>query len=79
MPTDADPITYDNIARAIGAFERKLMTRSLKTLPETVKVMAKHQLGKDLDDTQVAEMLTFLGALEGEIPQDYIKKPALPE
>ncbi len=26
FPGEADPVTYDNLARAIGAFERKLMT-----------------------------------------------------
>ncbi len=28
FPQDKDPVTYDNMARAIGAFERKLMTPS---------------------------------------------------
>lgn len=28
FPTDKDPVTYDNMGKAIGAFERKLMTAS---------------------------------------------------
>ncbi len=28
FPDDKDPVTYDNVARAIGAFERKLLTPS---------------------------------------------------
>jgi cytochrome c peroxidase len=28
FPADKDPVTFDNTARAIGAFERRLMTPS---------------------------------------------------
>lgn len=168
FPDDADPITYDNMAKAIGAFERKLVTKapvddflggktdaidtqqqrglalfvdagciachagsnfggqmyqklgllkpyttadegrfkvtkaesdkfmfkvpslrniaktapylhdgSLATLEETVAMMAEHQTAKGkLTDAEKADLVAFLGALTGEIPQEYIKEPA---
>ena len=172
FPDDKDPITYDNVAKAIGAFERKLVTPSkfdtfiagdasalsdaeaagLKTfmdvgctqchsgallggnqfqklgnvkpwpdlkdegrfvvtqsapdkysfkvpslrnitetgpylhdgsidsLEEMVKKMAEHQLAKgSLTDEETASIITFLGTLKGDIDQEYIKKPELPE
>ncbi|NCG20960.1 MAG: c-type cytochrome [Rhodobacterales bacterium] len=45
---------------------------SIATLDEAVKLMASHQLGKELDDQQVGEIVAFLGSLTGEINQDYI-------
>ena len=47
---------------------------SIATLDEAVKLMASHQLGKDLDDKQVAEIVAFLGSLTGEINKDLIAK-----
>ena len=47
-------------------------------LAAAVKKMAKHQLAKDLDETQLAAIVAFLKTLTGEIPQDYIKPPVLP-
>lgn len=171
FPDAKDPITYDNMAKAIGAFERKLVTPSrvdaflagdkkaltiaekkgmitffdagclvchtsryfggdkymklglvkpwpgikdlgrsdvtksdsdkhmfkvpsLRNIAKTgpylhdgsqtdlkkqIRMMAKHQLGKDLSDEQVDSVHTFLEALTGEIPTDYIKKPELPK
>ena len=37
----------------------------VKTLKEAVKLMAYHQLGKDLSDDEVSSIITFLGSLEG--------------
>lgn len=51
---------------------------SVKTLADIVKMMASHQLGKELTDAEVSSIVTFLGALKGEIPHDYIAKPELP-
>ncbi len=172
FPGDADPITYDNMAKAIGAFERKLVTPSkfdtfiagdasalsdteaaglktfmdvgctqchsgallggnqfqklgnvkpwpdakdegrfqvtksapdkfsfkvpslrnitetgpylhdgsIESLEEMVKKMAEHQLAKgSLTDEETASIMTFLGTLKGDVDQDYIKKPTLPE
>jgi cytochrome c peroxidase len=51
---------------------------SVASLEETVKLMADYQLGKELSDEEVASMVTFLGALKGAIPEEYIKQPDLP-
>lgn len=42
---------------------------AIATLEEAVLYMAKHQSGKDLSDTQVASIVTFLKALTGEVPE----------
>ncbi len=169
FPGEPDPITYDNAARAIGAFERKLVTPSrfdvylagdasaltaseqeglstfiaagcpachlgatvggrtyqklgvakpyptedvgraavtkneadrfvfkvpslrnvkqtgpyfhdgrVATLDQAVRLMAEHQLGKDLTDAQVKSITTFLGSLTGVLPLGYIREPKLP-
>jgi len=172
FPGEEDPVTYDNLAKAIGAFERKLVTPSkfdafiagdasalsdaeaaglktfmdvgctqchsgallggnqfqklgnvkpwpnlkdegrfavsksapdkysfkvpslrnisktgpylhdgsVETLEEIVQKMAEHQLAKGtLSAEELGSIVTFLNALDGEVDQDYIKKPALPE
>lgn len=48
----------------------------VKTLDKAVKVMAKLQLGKDLSDQEVADIVAFLNALTGEFPEQ--KMPHLP-
>jgi len=170
FPTDKEPVSYDNLARSIGAFERRLLTPTrwdqflagdpgaltepekagfakfaklgcptchngsnvggalyqklglvnayadqsdlgrfavtkndadkmffrvptlrnvekswpyfhkgqLKTLEETVRTMAHHQLGVELKDDEIASIVTWLKTLTGEAPAEYIKKPALP-
>lgn len=52
---------------------------SIGSLDEAVRLMAEHQIGKDLTDAEVASILAFLGSLTGEIPGDYIARPELPE
>jgi cytochrome c peroxidase len=171
FPGEADPITYDNFGKAVGAFERKLLTPSqwdtflkgdksaltaeekkgfatfakagcvtchngagvggmmyqklglvkpwpdlkdngragvtkndgekfffkvpslrnitetapylhdgsVKTLEEMVKMMAEYQLGKQLADDEVTSIVTFLKALKGDIPTEFIKLPKMPE
>jgi cytochrome c peroxidase len=169
FPGEGDPIQYDNLARAIGAFERRLMTPgpfddflggksnaldaeelrglqafvtvgcvtchlgpaiggasyqklglvlpygtgdagrfeltgleadrqvfkvpslrnvamtapyfhdgSIATLPEVIRIMARHQLGKELDDDHVAALQAFLGSLTGRIDARYTAPPPLP-
>ena len=51
---------------------------SVASLPEAVRMMARHQLGRELDDETIASIVTFLKALTGEIPTDYVKRPQLP-
>jgi cytochrome c peroxidase len=41
---------------------------SRETLEETVQVMGKYQLGRDLTDAQVNSIVTFLKSLTGELP-----------
>lgn len=52
---------------------------SAETLEEAVRLMARHQLGKELSDEDVQSIVTFLKALTGPVPKDYIEKPTLPE
>ena len=51
---------------------------SFASLDEIVKLMSRHQVGKDLTDAQAKSIVTFLGALSGDPPKDLIKKPDLP-
>lgn len=170
FPGEADPVTYDNFGRAIGAFERKLVTPSrwdaflkgdagaltdeekrgfstfvragcgachagayvggamfqkvglvkpwpglkddgrfkhtgveadrhffkvpslrnvektgpyfhdgaVADLEQAVKMMAEHQVGTALTDPDARAIVAWLKALTGDVPQDYIRKPALP-
>ena len=49
---------------------------SVKTMDETIKVMAKTQLDMELTDVQVADMVAFLESLTGEFPEQIM--PRLP-
>jgi cytochrome c peroxidase len=49
------------------------------TLDAAVRQMADYQLGKQLSDADVRSIGTFLKALTGEIPAEYIKPPELPK
>ena len=40
--------------------------------------MAEYQLGRQMTADEVASIITFLNALTGEIPAEYIRKPELP-
>ena len=51
---------------------------SAATLDEAVRLMARHQLGKELGDGDVKSIVGFLKSLTGAIPQEYVKTPALP-
>ena len=50
----------------------------VKTLEETVRLMGQHQLGWDLSENDVTEIVAFLGSLTGTIDQEYIAMPELP-
>jgi cytochrome c peroxidase len=52
---------------------------SATTLPEAVVMMGRHQLGLELDESEVSSIVTWLGSLTGELPRDYIQPPELPE
>lgn len=49
------------------------------TLNEAISKMGEYQLGKNLSEAEVKSIETFLNALTGDIPADYIKEPALPK
>lgn len=49
------------------------------TLRQAVAQMAEYQVGKQLSDSEVASIITFLKTLTGEAPASYIKKPDLPK
>ncbi len=50
---------------------------AVKTLHEAVRVMAKSQLNKDLNDHQVNDLVAFLNSLTGEFPKQTL--PRLPD
>jgi len=50
----------------------------VKTLDDAILQMADYQLGKKLSREQAASIATYLHALTGPIPADFIKPPALP-
>jgi cytochrome c peroxidase len=51
---------------------------SAATLPQAVRIMGQLQLGKQLTDTQVSDIVSFLESLTGQVPADFAKAPALP-
>lgn len=51
---------------------------SVWKLEDAVRIMAKTQLGKDLTDQQVEDIVAFLKSLTGKIPEDALKTPVLP-
>ncbi len=52
---------------------------SVATLEEAVKLMGRHQLGKELTDADIASIVTWLKTLDGEIPKDYIAEQKVPD
>jgi len=54
-------------------------TGLVKNLHEAVKLMGKTQLDKDLNDDQVQDIVAFLGALNGDFPEQTMPRlPATP-
>jgi cytochrome c peroxidase len=51
---------------------------SVATLPEAVKLMAKHQLGKQLSDADTASIVTWLKSLSGSPPSAYVTEFKVP-
>jgi cytochrome c peroxidase len=51
---------------------------SVEKLQDAVWIMGKIQLGKDLNQFQVGEIVTFLKSLTGGIPEEALKVPLLP-
>jgi cytochrome c peroxidase len=51
---------------------------SVNVLPEAVRIMAKVQLGKDLAQQDIADIIAFLGSLTGQLPDNFREAPVLP-
>jgi cytochrome c peroxidase len=51
---------------------------SVEKLQDAVWIMGKVQLGKDLSQGQIEEIVTFLKSLTGGIPEEALKVPLLP-
>ena len=50
-----------------------------KTLDDAIRTMGAVQLGRDLDDAQIASIRTFLESLTGTVDTAYVAAPDLPE
>ena len=48
----------------------------VKTIEEAVRLMAMHQSGETLSDADVNSIVSFLGALKGDIPVQFVQPPA---
>ncbi len=48
---------------------------SVTSLEEVTKLMAKHQIGKEISDEQAKAIVAFLGTLNGDPPKDLVSKP----
>lgn len=51
---------------------------SVAKLEAAVRLMAYHQLGVTLDSSEIQDIVAWLGALTGDIPREYIRRPNLP-
>jgi cytochrome c peroxidase len=51
---------------------------SVAKLDDAVRIMAKVQLGRDLSEADVADIVAFLGSLTGEVPAQFAAVPNLP-
>lgn len=51
---------------------------SVATLDDAVRVMARLQLGRQLSDEDVRQIVAFLGTLTGDVPKQFAQAPQLP-
>jgi cytochrome c peroxidase len=51
---------------------------SVATLDDAVRVMARVQLGRQLPDEDVRQIVAFLGTLTGDVPKQFVQAPQLP-
>ncbi|MCC6265109.1 MAG: cytochrome-c peroxidase [Bryobacterales bacterium] len=49
------------------------------TVEEAIRLMGKHQLGRELKAEQVGQIAHWLKSLTGEIPEEYTREPKLPD
>lgn len=63
-----------NVARTAPYFH----DGSVASLGQAVAIMARVQLGRELSDAQVQSIVSFLGALDGKVPDNYGPPTAFP-
>jgi cytochrome c peroxidase len=51
---------------------------SVATLDDAVRVMARVQLGRQLPDQDVRQIVAFLATLTGDVPKQFKEAPQLP-
>lgn len=51
---------------------------SVAAVPEAVRIMAKLQLGRDINDSQIKKIIAFLDSLTGTVPENFATPPTLP-
>jgi cytochrome c peroxidase len=51
---------------------------SVAELGDAVRIMGKLQLGRDLTDADVSDLIAFLQSLTGEVPATFAAAPSLP-
>jgi cytochrome c peroxidase len=51
---------------------------SVKTLPEAVRIMASVQLGANISQDELRDVVAFLGCLTGTVPASFVSAPILP-
>ena len=51
---------------------------SVAELGDAVRIMGRLQLGRELSDTDVTDLLAFLRSLTGEVPPQFASVPSLP-
>jgi cytochrome c peroxidase len=77
--TEADQYVFKvPIHRNVAKTSPYFHDGSVDKLDRAVWIMGKIQLGKDLNTSQVEEIVTFLKSLTGGIPEDVVKVPLLP-
>lgn len=77
---DADDLFFKtpslrNVAKTAPYFH----DGSVPDLETAVRMMAIHQLAKELSDEEVKDIVAWLNTLTGDIDLEYIAKPVLPE
>jgi cytochrome c peroxidase len=63
-----------NIARTAPYFH----DGSAGNLDEAVRMMGRHQLGLDLEKSEITSIVTWLNSLTGDVPTEYVAEPRLP-
>lgn len=59
-----------NVARTAPYFH----DGSIASLPEAIRMMAHHQIGRDLDEEDVTLIAAWLGCLTGDLPPDVVPR-----